>query len=344
MRSGQITLEHPRFPHNHTKMSSRKILLKNVMLCVVSLTALVPSNAVAGKLMGTVYCVDTKRPARLAVVHIERDATQGQASGVTSQVVVTGMDGSFESSDLEPGKYFITATFDGYVNETHAESITGFDTLPVPLVEGVEVELGPGESVRKQITLYRGAALSGVVEYDDGSPAVGVTVTADSAGQNPGELSGSSIHGHAKTDDRGRYRVSGLREGGYYVHTEPAPSLPVPIYCGDKITKHAAASIILARSEEYSGADIFVPLSNLHRVAGILVARGDQRSVNGLQLTLKSMDLPSLSASAISGPDGSFEFAAIPPGHYVIEAEGASIPVGVLDSDVSDVTLNLESK
>jgi len=300
------------------------------------------ADARASKLSGTVYCVDTRRPARLAVVRIDREATQGQASGVTSQVVVTGMDGSFESSDLEPGRYLITAAFDGYVNETHAASPAELHAQAVSPVEGTEVELGPGEAIRKQIALYRGAALGGVIEYDDGSPAVGVTVAADSADQTSGDLSGSGTHGHAKTDDRGRYRISGLREGGYYLHTEPGPSLPVPIYRGGKITQDTAVPIMLTASEEYGGADIVVPLSMLHTVEGMVLTHSDQRSVNGIQITLRSVGLPSFSASSVSRPDGSFQFVAIPPGHYVIETEGAGISVGVFDSDVDDVTLDLQ--
>ena len=312
-------------------------------LCVISVGMFLhTANAGASRLSGTVYCVDTRRPARLAVVRIDREGAQAAAGGVTSQVLVTGMDGSFESGELEPGRYVITATFDGYVNETHTASPPELHIQAISLVEGTEVELGPGEAVRKQIALYRGAALAGVIQYDDGSPAVGVTVAVDSADQISGGLSGSGAHGHAKTDDRGRYRISGLREGGYYVHTEPGPSLPVPIYRNGKTAQDSAVPIMLAASEEYGGADIVVPLSMFHTVEGMVLTQSDQRSVNGLQITLKSIGSPSFSVSAVSEPDGSFQFVAIPPGHYVIETEGASISVGVFDSDIGDVTLDLK--
>ncbi len=101
--------------------------------------------------------------------------------------VSTGPDGGFILESLEPGRFYLTATADGYLSATRSE----VDVRP-------EVE-----NRAPDLALERGAILLGRVLAPDGSPVAGAAVRAAGKRSQP----------RGFTDGDGNYRLHGVEPG-----------------------------------------------------------------------------------------------------------------------------------
>jgi hypothetical protein len=195
------------------------------------------------------------------------------------------------------------------------------------------------------VSIERGAAVSGTILYDDGSPAVGVLVSVLVRAKNGWtELPSSPVAGQsysAGTDDQGHYRISGLpagqylleaqlslsgmnykvSEGGTSVGTWPIYSLS--FYGSGSSRRKDGIPIKVTAGEEYGGQDIEIPLAKLHTLRGSISAAHDGHILNGGQLTLLYPDDRTDAAHAtVSKDDSTFTFAFVPEGDYILRADG----------------------
>ncbi len=320
-----------------------------------------------GIVTGHVFCGDTNGPARLATVMLEPvQAIDGYASGSKDGVsahlsgVQTLPDGSFALNHVAPGTYYVFATEPGYVSPLAALGLTS-DQLAKPdktvkeemarVIPRVTVQAGAPAAV--DVTLQRGAAVSGTVLYDDGSPAAGLRVELlvrqkGQKGQHDqwvvpreGPVQGTPP---VTTDDRGTYRIPSLpaREyllavklhigkigydiqssGGYGTSTEG--DYQIPIYSGSRFRASDASPFTLKLGEERPGEDITVPLGKLHSVSGSVVAARDGHAINGGTVSLLYADDRSELASVeLSKGDTSWTMNFVPEGDYLLTVGGGA--------------------
>ena len=140
------------------------------------------------------------------------------------------------ASNVAPGDYYVFASVPGYVqpiNQVQEAQEAGAD-LSKPLAGIPIVHVTAERSAAADVTVSRGAAVSGKVLWDDGSPAPRVIVTveasgADGASKTPpkplppqfamlslaGGMGGGGVVSIA--DDLGQYRIAGLAPGSYIV-------------------------------------------------------------------------------------------------------------------------------
>ena len=124
----------------------------------------------------------------------------------------TDNDGRFEIKKINPGRYEFAASHTGYISQRYQSRGTS----------GAILALAPGQEVNEVLfRLVRAAVVTGRVIDEAGEPMVGVTV---SALQKPSaqELEEADPKGKKQelsemasgtTDDRGEYRVFGLKPG-----------------------------------------------------------------------------------------------------------------------------------
>lgn len=206
---------------------------------------------------GHVFCEDTNAPARFARVMLEpvsdvSDAVaqevrlhqrSARASAPGSQEpiltmphpgktnsVQAGLDGSFTMKGVKPGVYYVMAEMSGYLSPLAGLSVEGRQhptasvaDLMAKALERVTVEAGRTAVVN--VGLERGAAVSGTVSFDDGSPAVGVRVKAQreksDGNWETAELSAIDMFGSGiTTNDLGQYRIAGLAAGHYVIEAD----------------------------------------------------------------------------------------------------------------------------
>jgi hypothetical protein len=198
------------------------------------------------------------------------------------------------------------------------------------------------------MTIERGAAISGSVSYDDGSPASGITLTLlvrrkdtwRPIPSNPFEKSSP----YGRTDDRGQYRISGMPPGDYLLQAQlnlmkafymidehgntsggQVSMGSLAIYSGGKTRRKDATPFTLTTGEERRGEDIQIPLSRLHTVRGSIVASHDGHVLNGGEVSLLYPDDRSVAGQASLNADADgFTFSFVPEGDYILHVEGAA--------------------
>src|SRR5262245_16916552 len=116
--------------------------------------------------------------------------------------VIADSQGRFFFGEVPAGTFSLSALKPGY-NAAGSNSIA----RPIELREGERI-------LDVKLRLARLASLSGTVRDDGGDPVVGTTVVAVRRTLVNGRMTPQPI-GRATTDDRGLFRIEGLRPGEY---------------------------------------------------------------------------------------------------------------------------------
>lgn len=351
---------------------------------------------------GHVYLSDTKGPARKATVYLQTvaslEADTPPRHGVVSSSsdgeiesigVQTRLDGSFSFEDIKPGNYYVIGLYPGYISpylsialaegrspygewkplspEQQAAKKAVLDTIPRLIVQS-------DRPASVDITIDRGAAISGNVAFDDGNPAAGLEVTLLSRMLRDGKMTWSEIRPvttdspfvQNKTDDRGDYRFSGLPAGKYVVRMELTQFKivmrntsstrgsstsndddgwnPITIYSGGALTRNKAQSFDLSLGDEHTGEDFRVPISRYHTVTGTIVSARDGHTIQNGEVQLASDDGQEFIGSAkISEDHPEFSFHFVHDGDYKLSCRlaleidpSAGVKVGELTPAVYD--------
>ncbi len=339
-----------------------------LLLPLFSLVAPAQINAAkraTSTVTGHVYCADTNAPARMASVmlepvHVVDEAgvvTTGSHSQITMTAVQTALDGTFAIPKVSPGAYYVVAYKPGYLSPL---ATFPSDVLEHPSEEDrkriaatvpkITVEAGLPASI--DLRLERGAAISGTILFDDGTPAADLVVHA-LARHTQGEKDTWSplpatpiiMSSEARTDDLGRYRIVGLAPRDYMVEVDLElqdrdigitigsgatsmmyrPVARISFFSGDTARKHDAKSFKLGPGEERTGEDISIPLSKLHTVSGELLAAHDGHVLTSgnLQL-LDAEDKTEIEAIRLERADSRFHLFFIPEGSYILHVDNAA--------------------
>jgi hypothetical protein len=310
------------------------------------------AKSATGTVIGHIYCADTNAPARMAQVQLEsaEDADQraaGHPRGFindtgSGNVVQTALDGSFTISSVPPGSYYVVVTAAGYLSpRAHGEGIDDAEPQPPagqPLLVIPKVDVEPDQTANVDIRLDRGAAVSGTIRFDDGSPAPGVQITLLHKSKDkwvPSQPTQFSMRVVEPTDDLGHYRISGLRDREYLLQgiltrTEfhsigrhvgamiGTGFSSINVYSGDTTRRRDAVPFKLGAGEERTGEDITIPLSKFHSVSGVVTAARDGHAVNGGSVQISTPEDKEVISSAELGSDGSFHLEGVPEGSYLL--------------------------
>jgi hypothetical protein len=338
--------------------------------------------APTGRITGTVLCTDTHRPARGAVLFIQPlPAADGSVdAGVGSPgnggIGHVGMDGTYTVEHLVRGEYSVNAILPGYISAFDEMISSQFgDTQPPTrqqLARYGTVSIAGAETERYDITLERGAAVSGRVLFSDGSPATQVTLDIEDV--NAKKLTGANAremqmaasmarswftHQSQNTDDQGHFRISGLKPGTYRVAAAAsmgnttdsqdhasgmaiilggsADPSALRVYSGDTLHSKSAKTYKLRSGDEVTGIDITIPLNAYHQVKGVLTAV-DGRAINKATLTLADTADDTVTFESQVSEEGAFAFPAIAAGTYTLTAKGAEI-VARQDGSNPDISI-----
>jgi len=260
---------------------------------------------------------------------------------------VSGLDGSFTLDKVPPGTYYVLAQLAGYQSPLSQFSVMERMKADAATMKAVEssaekIVVQPGQSAHVEVRLERGASISGVVRYDDGSPAPGVTavlMVEDKDGKWK-EL-GAVGTLPSMTDDRGRYRIFGMNAGKYAVKaalptTQATTGLganvslhmnmgdALVVYSGGAMREKDIKPIEVGTGDDVDGVDVIFPLDNLHAVSGSVVAKSDNHAVDAGSIVLEDADGKTALRTASIEADGTFHLNYVPEGQYVVKAEGAS--------------------
>ena len=278
-----------------------------------------------------------------------------------------GLDGSYSFAGVKPGTYYIHAISAGYIDpfsQLSDEDFASTDPVIKARVAQIPTVTVTGtDSAHADLRLERGAAVSGRVTFDDGTPASGWTLSVikPKTPEDPSEAMAAAMGpalammGGAqavKTDDHGHYRIAGLAPGEYALKAsliatgvgisatnmgDGGTGINITVFTGDTFSRADAKPFKLTPGDETSGVDITVPAHALHNIVGHVYAKSDGHPLNVGQVTLTTKSNPTLHVTAAIRDDGSFHFEYL-PGNItytlvvVSAADGASKPASASTS------------
>jgi 5-hydroxyisourate hydrolase-like protein (transthyretin family) len=323
-----------------------------------------PAPSAIGLIAGRVLDVTSGQPVAGVTVSIRGAPTQ-PGTLTTPTTVLTDSQGRFAFPSLTNGRYTLHVQHDGYAPVRGA----AVNLLAGQLVTDVELQVG------------RHGVITGTVRDDGGDPIVGVGVTAFSRrflGFRPMLFP----RGGAVSDDRGQFRISDLPPGDYLICACVRDSLPIdkslltrqggipassvarklagavltfpPTFHPGSRRVADAVSVTVGYADDRRGIDITMQPAAARKVTGRLVGGEPNASTTHTLTLLVAADDPTAIGisefpAARMTPEGGFEFAAVPPGKYTLEAYpsdgrkglSASVTVTVGDDDVADVIVPL---
>ena len=224
----------------------------------------------------------------------------GRAGGPQPPVVVDSQ-GRFFFANLPAGSYRTQVVKTGY-------SVTSLTTFSRSL------DLADGERVTNvKVSLVKLSTITGVVRDDGGDPAVGVDVIAFERATVRGRPTLQS-YTQSKTDDRGMYRLSGLRPREYFICAcgkDPMPfdGLLLTTLAADPIQLMGAAARALRVGSDAVTLDstlrtiapTFYPNSpTISRATRVAVAAGEEKT--GVDIDVAVVRAARVSGTVVGSP------------------------------------------
>lgn len=292
---------------------------------------------VSGRVVGATDGVPL-RSARVGLIQA------GVARHPLVYATTTDNEGHFEMKQVDAGRYEFFASHIGYL-EQH------YQAKGIEEGEGAVLSLVSGQKVNDvMFRLVRASVITGKVMDDSGEPMMGVNVSVlhkpteaerEEEGPRGKRLELTSVSS-VSTDDRGEYRVFGLKPGEYFVKAvETGESLfyyeqmqgssdgivlrelgsqYAPIFYPGVLQLDQAQAVTVTAGEE-AQADLAMRRIKLVEVAGRVIAPDGSPAVRSY-VQLSQAGISDWGGELSSGTDskGEFSIKGVPPGSYFVSA------------------------
>jgi len=273
------------------------------------------------------------------------------AGAADARIQIADKDGRYRFTNVEPGRYEVSARLDGYLDGRVGQARPG---APGHLVEVTT------SAVVADVRMWQGAVITGTVYGSDGRPRSGIEVASMKRGVEFGQSRLVPAGRPARTNDRGEYRIFGLEPGRYYLLATP-PIGGAATFGTESDSFTYAPGVTDPRDavavDAVAGTDTVMQMTlqrrRVHTVSGTV----DPRLRAGAGLTLVEFRLLSTRAVRIvsASKDGTFEAKGLLPGRYKVTVGGAgaratdntSVAVAIVEvttSDVDGITLGPMSR
>jgi 5-hydroxyisourate hydrolase-like protein (transthyretin family) len=287
-------------------------------------------------------------PARGLAVALQLTQQNLSSNQSTVPRAKTDGDGRFRFTGVAAGNYLVVALAPGFTSSINNNYTQRGKTLNVSAgdaVEGVEIDLRPGGVITGRVTDAQGRPLT------DQSVAL-TYVNKDGSKQRYYDFASYEM---STIDDRGVYRVYGLREGRYLVSVGFAPVAGAATYQStrtfyprtfspDTADESKAKIFEVVEGEETTGADITVGgVKKAYDVFGKVLNADTGRPAPGVELTYVAVgnDGSSLDSyirkGELSDANGGFKLTSLLPGKYKIFALQTNASDFYSDPTICDV-------
>lgn len=275
------------------------VTIRRVAVCCAWMAATGP--VAAAVLSGSVVENGTARALARAKVTLEARQTS-EATG--SLTVLTGIGGQFTFDGLPSGVYLLRVEREGYATARYGQR--RYEEPGTPII------LETDSHFVAELRLKRFGAVTGEIVDENQVGLPDVPVHAYELGTT------LKVTAVAKTDDRGVYRLAGLKPGRYLIRTaarrlEGGHEL-LPTYYPQATSAGDAENVHVALDQEVAGIDIAPAPGRLSAVNGTVVGGG---AASVIMLTGTGP------RTARIRPGGGFRFEQIEPGSYALLVDPA---------------------
>jgi hypothetical protein len=232
--------------------------------------------------------------------------------------VLTESSGQFVIRDFPTERFSLIATKTGYSGGGLGQ------TSPSEPVTELILAPASGTVLSVVLRLWKDGSISGFVTDEVGEPAVGQEVLALRRSLSGGQT-GFLTASRTKSDDRGRYRLAGLRPGQYLVAIPTsADGEGVASFYPTGSTLATAATLALSGGDALDGINLRVNEIKGFRISGALQGIPEARR-DGTEVLIAQVETGVPAADINSRrskvqQDGSFAFAGLTDGTYRIAA------------------------
>jgi hypothetical protein len=156
--------------------------------------------------------------------------------GLNPRSVLTDDGGRFVFDKLPAGSFSVTARKAAFIAAQYGARKPGRAGMPIVL--------GAGQKAAINISMFRGAAMTGVLRDASGEPVRGVAIRIIDARTLKMTTQDAAAGDLATTDDRGVFRLYGLLPGDYFVAALPVPNMPGVIVAPGTTSNDAALAAL----------------------------------------------------------------------------------------------------
>jgi len=348
-----------------------KPLLYALFTLVLAITPQQNAPGGTGKISGIVVQAESTRPID-GVQIILAPVTSTAGGPLQNQVgTYTDLQGRFEIGDLAAGRYRIQWTRPGYftppvgtpspdnaIRQTLKEML-GLQELFVatpPAATSVTVDVASGENLKGFVfALIPGGVISGRLFDPMGNSLVNTPLSALTVSYEDGKRVLRPGGANTSSDDRGQFRLFGLRPGEYYIRADYRPTATsvetVRSYFPGVPSIIDAMPIVVNESGESPGADFRISNTGTVTISGNFRAPENVSRAAAQFYLLRAGSEPLEDPYTISFPNtasgenralGQFELRGVPPGQYSLVAT-IGTPAGAAQAQSYNgrVTLNV---
>ena len=276
----------------------------------------------------------------LKSVHVMLAAENGGRRESRTYGVTTDASGVFSLKNVAPGRYRLFAEGTGYVSQQYRSSDTQ---------SGALLGLQPRQQVSDILfRLVLAAVVTGRVTDEDEEPMADILVLAlrrpTEEEQEEEESYGSRQQdqlmpaGSARTDDRGQYRIFGLKPGDYYLQAteslEPPQDFPAgqdyfvrevlgteyaPVYYPGVLQRGQAETISIRPGDE-AQVDFSLRHIKTVEISGRVLAPDGKPANAMIELLAAGVEDYFEGHNTNTDAEGRFQLKGVPPGSYILMA------------------------
>lgn len=276
-----------------------------------------------GRIEGVVVSATTGTPLADVRVWLDPAMTTDPAPRRRAR---SDRQGHFVFTNVRPGLYRLYAQkedylFAEYVDPQAGDARTYLQVDDQTIISDIVIGLQPGGSV------------SGSIWDEQGRPASGIIVKLlplTSSGERPSTTRVNST----RTDEQGRYRLSGLRPGRYILRAERhivdrGSARLAFAYYPDADSWASAVPIDINAGETLTDIDLnFHPRTESAIIAGVVVDAQTGDPLPGVSVSV--VDELNLGLRTKTTADGQYRLEGLPPGTYALSTHAETIGQGYM--------------
>lgn len=263
-------------------------------------------------------------------------------------VTLTKDDGTYGITALEPANdYMLSASKTGYAPRMYGEHQLPEPPTPIVLEAGQQLE-------NIDVALAEQLWVSGRILDADGTPFAGAIVSALRAVFVEDRREMVTV-AEIITNDKGEYRLFGLPAGQYFISAvDPAflstrdhqgPLVYAATFYPGVASPETATRLTLEPGQPRENIDFPLNIVRPARVAGRIASYDNQQLIAGavVMSPFRADRAASFTVTDVDiRPDGTYEFANVPPGRFIIRSRGETNREGI--TLFAAFTLSVEGK